>query len=137
MAAALVRHAYAPVRDAYAGLIYAVLEARKHWRRYRLPGSPPLIVFQRRRAGRWFRSRNLIALPLWLLKEPLDVFEYYVAHEVAHAISRRADHGPEFQRVLWRLAGVGYGYEEGYKPRRYADHMRAVGWRFFEREARV
>ena len=47
---------------------------------------------------------------------------YYLAHELAHILSRSRDHGPAFMAAFQRLCPVQLQfYEHAYKPRRAKD----------------
>lgn len=65
--------------------------------------------------------RKVITIPQWVLdkKDKLGYFDWYCAHEMAHAYAgARVQHGPIFQQWLKKICPIEYqGYEVSYKPR--------------------
>jgi predicted metal-dependent hydrolase len=89
----------------------------------------PTIRLRPVKRGRYYRDTHSITLPLWLhayARMPRYV-EWYVAHELAHAVSRQQNHGIRFQRACHRLAPDCYHWEATYKPRMYARMLSELG----------
>jgi hypothetical protein len=89
---------------------------------------PPIRVRPVQR-GRWSGpARNIITLPVWLWDERPCFREYYIAHELAHALVGYPGHHWPFQLMLWSLAPDLWHYECSYKPRQYSiAHATIVG----------
>ena len=83
---------------------------------------PPLLRVCDVKCGRWSHRTGNITLPAWLWLEdyPPDFVEWYVAHELAHALNGVPGHGLPFQLTLWSLAPNAWHWETTYKARQYA-----------------
>lgn len=107
---------------------YARRLARTLWRRHSLNIPRPTFTVKDVRRGRYHRKTNTITLPRWLEDRwtlPRYV-EWYVAHELAHAVSNEHNHGRAFQLALARLAPKAWHWECTYKPRAYSQALAIV-----------
>jgi predicted metal-dependent hydrolase len=77
-------------------------------------------------------TRKTATIPLWAWNKGHDFTHYYLAHELAHLVTRSSGHGPEFQSALARLSPYAY-FELGYRPK----SARAAGIRIPEGAALV
>lgn len=73
----------------------------------------------RQRCGRCYYDRKWITIPLWALHKEKTRFGYwvwYVAHEISHAFTKGAMHGPVFMAKLKQLCPPEFvHYELEYK----------------------
>lgn len=105
----------------------------------------PRIEVRVARRGHYNVLKHLIVIPVWVFTGTPRVkasgkpgyIEWYVAHEVAHAIRWRGwsrgfprppggSHGLVFQSILRKVCPPEfYHFEAGYKPRRYKQALAA------------
>jgi hypothetical protein len=73
--------------------------------------------------GRCYYETKIITIPIWAMNKGAEYMEWYVAHEMAHAIcfNRKqfsANHGILFMRALIEICpSRSIHHEIGYKPR--------------------
>lgn len=78
------------------------------------------VVNQRR--GRCYYASKVITIPAWVFRRPIDYKEWYLSHEMAHALDKengtKSDHGPLFMYFLKCICPEDcVHYEIEYKPR--------------------
>lgn len=67
--------------------------------------------------GHYYTKSKFITVPVWaFITKKVGYFDWYTAHEFAHAITGSRGHGPAFQAVLQELTPYAH-WELGYKPR--------------------
>lgn len=102
--------------------------ARAIYLRAGLSTEPPPIRVSAVKCGRYYwKPSERITLPAWLWDETYRnaprYLEWYVAHELAHGLSRCHGHQLVFQFVLAAIAPEAWHWESTYQPKRYAEAL--------------
>ena len=78
--------------------------------------TPPKLTIRamKSRWGSYSRHTHKVTLNLWLIKAPIELLDYVIAHELSHI--RHYNHGPDFYTQLAVL------YPDWYESRRQLKH---------------
>lgn len=69
--------------------------------------------------GRCYYKGRVITIPVWAMVRSIRYKQWYVSHEMAHAVAgSKANHGPDFMAALRRICPESAIHHElSYKPR--------------------